>query len=111
MDVATAASLVEGLGGDGVTAVLEPLLVFGWAEAAGLPDWVVLAGDAVQVDARPSRLDGAARFVEVKGPGDSLSDAQRVWLDRLLGAGLAAEVWHVAARAAQTAVTESRPLV
>lgn len=111
VDVATAASLVEGLGGDGVTAVLEPLLVFGWAEAAGLPDWVVLAGDAVQVDARPSRLDGAARFVEVKGPGDSLSDAQRVWLDRLLGAGLAAEVWHVAARAAQTAVTESRPLV
>mmetsp|Transcript_20841 Transcript_20841/g.52787 ORF Transcript_20841/g.52787 Transcript_20841/m.52787 type:complete len:99 (+) Transcript_20841:3-299(+) len=38
------------------------------------------------------------RFVEVKGPGDSLSNGQRAWLDKLLAAGADAFVCHVDAQ-------------
>jgi Fanconi-associated nuclease 1 len=36
-----------------------------------------------------------ARFVEVKGPGDSLSETQKVWIDVLLSAGIQVEVCKV----------------
>lgn len=36
-----------------------------------------------------------ARFVEVKGPGDSLSDTQKIWIDVLLSAGVPVEVCRV----------------
>lgn len=35
------------------------------------------------------------RCVEVKGPGDDLSWAQRAWLDRLLAAGVCVQVARV----------------
>jgi hypothetical protein len=34
-------------------------------------------------------------LAEVKGPGDTLRDAQAVWLDLLLQAGAPAELWTV----------------
>ena len=36
-----------------------------------------------------------ARLVEVKGPGDKLSDSQLVWIDVLLRAGADVEVTYV----------------
>jgi Fanconi-associated nuclease 1 len=39
-----------------------------------------------------------ARFVEVKGPGDSLSETQKVWIDVLLSAGIQVEVCKVKAK-------------
>ncbi|KAI8989721.1 VRR-NUC domain-containing protein [Trametes punicea] len=36
-----------------------------------------------------------AKFVEVKGPGDSLQENQKVWIDVLLQAGTPVEVCHV----------------
>ncbi|KAH9255984.1 hypothetical protein BASA81_005753 [Batrachochytrium salamandrivorans] len=39
--------------------------------------------------------DHHARFVEVKGPGDSLSDRQRAWGEKLLEAGAEVEVCYV----------------
>ena len=39
-----------------------------------------------------------ARFVEVKGPGDSLSETQKVWIDVLLSAGVPVEVCKVKAK-------------
>ncbi|KAI0333539.1 hypothetical protein GY45DRAFT_1344002 [Cubamyces sp. BRFM 1775] len=36
-----------------------------------------------------------AKFVEVKGPGDSLQENQKVWIDVLLQAGMPVEVCHV----------------
>ncbi|CAK9784633.1 hypothetical protein CC85DRAFT_325949 [Cutaneotrichosporon oleaginosum] len=39
-----------------------------------------------------------ARFVEVKGPGDSLSDTQKIWIDVLLSAGVPVEVCRVKAK-------------
>ncbi|KAI9057954.1 hypothetical protein FKP32DRAFT_1743401 [Trametes sanguinea] len=38
---------------------------------------------------------GWAKFVEVKGPGDSLQENQKVWIDVLLQAGMPVEVCHV----------------
>ena len=46
---------------------------------------------AVPQDASPPR----ARLVEVKGPGDRLSDRQRVWIDVLLRHGADVAVCHV----------------
>lgn len=39
-----------------------------------------------------------ARFVEVKGPGDSLSETQKIWIDVLLSAGVPVEVCRVKAK-------------
>ena len=41
---------------------------------------------------------GACKFVEVKGPGDRLSDTQVVWLETLTDLGVHAEVCHVQGR-------------
>lgn len=38
---------------------------------------------------------GIARFAEVKGPNDHLSQKQRIWLNDLLKAGLRAELCTV----------------
>lgn len=89
----------QSLGPAGVRALVEPLLRRGWGAAKGLPDLLVLDGAAVRLpDAHPSRLGPEGLFVEVKGPGDSLSDAQRHWLDALIRAGVPVEVWNVEAR-------------
>ena len=61
----------------------------------GLPDLLVLPGPSVRLDAFPSRLSESLVAVEVKGPSDALRDEQVVWLDRLLGWGVRAEVWQV----------------
>jgi len=39
--------------------------------------------------------DGAAKFVEVKGPRDRLSDKQRVWAHLINAAGSKIEVCHI----------------
>jgi hypothetical protein len=49
----------------------------------------------------PSQGDGyAVRLVEVKGPGDNLSWAQRAWIDRLLALGVDVKVARVTDAAA-----------
>jgi hypothetical protein len=63
---------------------------------AGLPDLAVLPGAAVRVPGLfPAALPAGLLLIEVKATGDSVSDAQRVWMDRLLGLGVRVEVWHV----------------
>ncbi|OSD08560.1 hypothetical protein PYCCODRAFT_1429618 [Trametes coccinea BRFM310] len=42
-----------------------------------------------------NEAEGWAKFVEVKGPGDSLQENQKVWIDVLLQAGMPVEVCHV----------------
>ncbi len=79
-----------------LVAVLERLLQ-GRAASRGLPDLVVLPGPAVRIpDALPSKLGEGLLLAEVKGPGDTVRDAQAVWFDRLLGAGAPVELWNVA---------------
>ncbi|KAI0372954.1 hypothetical protein BV20DRAFT_1034206 [Pilatotrama ljubarskyi] len=50
----------------------------------GVPDLIVR-----------NEKDGWAKFVEVKGPNDSLQENQKVWIDVLLQAGMPVEVCHV----------------
>ena len=50
------------------------------AAKSGFPDLTVIHGA------------NAYEFVEVKGPNDQLRESQRLWLDRLRGAGLPARV-------------------
>lgn len=86
----------EALGPGGLRALLLPLLRDGLGAAAGLPDLLLLPGSEVTLPhAFPRRLGPDLCLVEVKGPGDSLRDGQRVWIDRLQGAGLRTEVWRV----------------
>ncbi|KAG8746873.1 hypothetical protein FRC10_003395 [Ceratobasidium sp. 414] len=42
-----------------------------------------------------NHAERTCKFVEVKGPGDNLSETQKVWIDALLGAGVDAEVCRV----------------
>lgn len=68
----------------------------GWAVARGLPDLYVAAGPEVRLDgAIPARVGSEALLAEVKGPGDSLRDEQRRWLDHLLEKGIHVESWEV----------------
>lgn len=98
-DVAPRAQVVAavaGLGATGTLAVLDAWLDHGREARAGLPDLCVLPGPAVVVpDVFPSRLPDGLVLVEVKGESDTLRDAQRVWHDRLLTAGVPTEVWWV----------------
>jgi hypothetical protein len=72
------------------------------AAAAGFPDlllWRDAPGDAVgggDVSTAPAPAS-AVRFVEVKGPGDRLSDRQRAAHALLLAAGVRCCVCYVAA--------------
>ncbi len=78
-------------------AVMGRLLEEGWSVSAGLPDLLVLAGPEVRLNGHPSRVQPGALFVEIKGPTDSVRDAQVVWFDRLVAAGARVERWDVVA--------------
>ncbi|GMK54143.1 hypothetical protein CspeluHIS016_0107290 [Cutaneotrichosporon spelunceum] len=54
---------------------------------SGVPDLIVWDYDKRE-----------ARFVEVKGPGDQLSETQKIWIDFLLSAGVSVEVCRVKAK-------------
>lgn len=99
-DVAGRQALVDiarGLGPQGLRTILEPLLDGGRRAAAGLPDLVVLPGEPAQLpDALPRALPGGLFLAELKGPTDSLRDAQAVWIHRLVQAGVPVELWEIA---------------
>ncbi|MCB9745929.1 MAG: VRR-NUC domain-containing protein [Alphaproteobacteria bacterium] len=91
-------AVVEGVGGEGLCALLGRLAREGWSAARGLPDLVLLPGEARRLDdALPARVGEGLLLIEVKGAGDSLRDEQRVWIDHLLEAGVPVEVWKVEA--------------
>jgi Fanconi-associated nuclease 1 len=98
-DADTLAAVADGVGGGGLAAIVERLLVEGFRAAAGLPDLVVLPGDAVEVaGAFPARLPASLVLAEVKGPGDTVRDEQAVWMDRLVSAAVPVELWRVRER-------------
>lgn len=72
------------MGGHALSVVCQ-MLSEEWGHCtAGMPDLVVWRYSDKQV-----------RFCEVKGPGDKLSDKQKLWIDVLLRAGLHVEVSKV----------------
>ncbi|KAK8866168.1 hypothetical protein IAR55_001319 [Kwoniella newhampshirensis] len=79
--------LLECLGGTGLSGVCRMLAEEYRHRVSGVPDLIVWNYETKD-----------ARFVEVKGPGDSLSETQKVWIDVLLSAGIKVEVCKVKAR-------------
>lgn len=76
-----------------LVAIMNQIAQGGARVANGMPDIVVLPGSATVYG-----LTTGLAFIELKGPGDSLRDAQRWWLHRLQNAGLFAEIWSVTPR-------------
>jgi Fanconi-associated nuclease 1 len=75
-------------------AVLGRLAREGWDAARGLPDLLVLPGSPARLaGAVPATLGEAAFLAEVKGPGDTVRDEQRLWMARLHEAAVPVELW------------------
>lgn len=69
--------VAECLGGQSISVICQ-MLVEEWEHCSGgMPDLVIWRIE-----------DKTVRFVEVKGPGDRLSETQKVWIDVLLRAGI-----------------------
>jgi len=89
-------TLTSALPGPALAGILEPFVDYGHRAARGLPDLCLLPGPVIHdATALPHHVSEDLLLVEVKGPGDSLRDEQRVWLDRLVRLGVRAEIWHV----------------
>ena len=101
----TLQDILRGLGGELVASILSAFA--SGASRSGLPDLVVLRGPPTRVPGLfPGRLPSGPLFIEVKGPGDTLRDGQRVWLDRLRASGVEAEVWDIRSRTRHPAPPE-----
>ncbi|EST04970.2 VRR-NUC domain protein [Kalmanozyma brasiliensis GHG001] len=73
--------VAECLGGHSISVVCQ-MLCEEWDHcSSGMPDLVIWRME-----------DKVVRFVEVKGPGDRLSETQKVWIDILLRAGIEVQV-------------------
>jgi hypothetical protein len=95
------AEILAGLGGTHVADILSAMAH--GASRSGLPDLLILAGPSIRIAGLfPGRLPPHAVFAEVKGPGDTLRDGQRVWLDRLVRMEATAEVWEVRSKPGTT---------
>jgi len=95
-DLFTPAQLLEladALGGAVLAALLRPFAEDWSGAAAGMPDLCILPGPSIELDG--GALGEGLHVVEVKGPRDRLRDAQRIWMDRLLVAGVSVELWTI----------------
>ncbi len=91
-----------------LATIIETLATSGPRGCRGLPDLVLLPGPPGPLSGFwPTRLPGTLAMIEVKGPGDSLRDGQRVWVDRLARAGTRVEVWTI--RPSQTRPGHAQP--
>jgi len=80
----TIADIAEGIGGAGMVRIFR-LLCFDFSYwRGGFPDLLLWRSSPPNV-----------KFIEVKGPRDSLSARQRAWMQELLAASLDASVCHV----------------
>ncbi|KAH8117012.1 VRR-NUC domain-containing protein [Phellopilus nigrolimitatus] len=75
------------IGGVGLSVVCRLFCEDYGGRHSGIPDLIVWR-----------MRDRLAKFVEVKGPGDNLSENQKVWIDVLLQAGINVEVCRVTER-------------
>ncbi len=89
-------AIVGALGAEVLAAVVERLAREGWQAARGLPDLLVLPGEPVPLPgAQAGELPHGLLLAEVKGPGDTVRDAQAAWFHQLLEAGVPVELWRV----------------
>ncbi|CCM01558.1 uncharacterized protein FIBRA_03617 [Fibroporia radiculosa] len=86
------------LGGSALADICRLLCEDYPGRASGVPDLVVWNAD-----------EGMCKFVEVKGPGDTLQENQRVWIDVLLRAGVAVEECRVEEQGPKDVASPQRP--
>ncbi|KAJ1981293.1 hypothetical protein H4R34_002130 [Dimargaris verticillata] len=77
-------AIAKCLGGSALVGILRKLAQDFRHAASGFPDLCLWHPDTQQFKA-----------VEVKGPGDTLSETQRTWIDIFTNLGIAVEVCHV----------------
>ncbi|BGO89330.1 hypothetical protein JCM10020v2_000956 [Rhodotorula toruloides] len=86
--------IIECIGGPALAAILTVFVEEYGHRTGGIPDlWFVSPSSLWQLLWNPSKSQ--ALFAEIKGPGDQLSETQKVWIDVLLGAGVGVEVVRV----------------
>ncbi|GAA5843828.1 hypothetical protein JCM9279_000159 [Rhodotorula babjevae] len=76
--------IAQCIGGPALSSILTVFVEEYGHRTGGIPDLCLW---------NPST--GRALFAEIKGPGDQLSETQKVWIDVLLGAGVGVEVMRV----------------
>lgn len=76
--------IVEYFGGDQLCEISQIISEDYRARGGGLPD-LFLWHDEKK----------CCKFVEVKGPGDKLSESQKTWIDLMVRSGISVEVCHV----------------
>ncbi|KAG8694499.1 hypothetical protein FRC09_009804, partial [Ceratobasidium sp. 395] len=76
--------IADCLGGHALATICRLLAEEYANRGGGVPDLFVW-----------NHAEKTCKFVEVKGPGDNLSETQKVWIDVLLGAGVDVEVCRV----------------
>ncbi|GAA6056318.1 hypothetical protein JCM3770_000667 [Rhodotorula araucariae] len=76
--------VVECIGGPALAAILTVFVEEYGHRTGGIPDLCLW-----------DPLTSRALFAEIKGPGDALSETQKVWIDVLLAAGVGVEVVRV----------------
>ena len=89
LDTSLMAHALEALSGAVVSTICRTLALDYVGSQHGAPDLLLLAPPS------PSAPCGAARFVEVKGPGDTMRDGQLAWIDVLVRAGAEVDVAYV----------------
>lgn len=89
-------SLANALSPQGLIALARHVLHDGRGATSGLPDLIVWPGNPAEIAGlHPKRIPGHLLAIEIKAPGDSVRDAQAVWMDRLLGWGVDTHLWRV----------------
>ncbi|BGP45790.1 hypothetical protein JCM10450v2_001620 [Rhodotorula kratochvilovae] len=76
--------IVQCIGGPALAAILTVFVEEYGHRTGGIPDLCLWNPETSK-----------ALFAEIKGPGDALSETQKVWIDVLLGAGVGVEVVRV----------------
>ncbi|KAM0792071.1 hypothetical protein ACM66B_004775 [Microbotryomycetes sp. NB124-2] len=76
--------IVECIGGEGLVPIMTMFCEDYENRVGGIPDLCIWKHE-----------DKMCKFVEVKGPGDHLSETQKVWIDVLLNSDVQVELCHV----------------
>jgi len=76
--------IIDCLGGTPLSVICRLFCEDYTGRGAGVPDLIIWKAQ-----------QGECKFVEVKGPGDSLQENQKLWIDVLLRAGANVELCHV----------------
>ncbi|KAK4048785.1 hypothetical protein OIV83_004551 [Microbotryomycetes sp. JL201] len=76
--------IVDCIGGPGLAPIMTMFCEDYENRVGGIPDLCIW-----------NHSDKVCKFVEVKGPGDHLSETQKVWIDVLLSANVQVELCHV----------------